>query len=151
MRISGVSNSLTRTAVELMLAEFMLGSDVSMKAWAKKVGVELRECRVRRETYHLKLMDAIAGDGADVAQGAFPLGDQEVEFRRLARREAYAHLNAGLRLEPPPERGRYKAVISSDIDHGRCGGRARPHDRRGAQAQPCDFAQHAAARDTERA
>jgi CRISPR-associated protein Cas1 len=31
-----------RPAVELMLAEFMLEPDVSMKAWSKKVGTELR-------------------------------------------------------------------------------------------------------------
>jgi len=57
-----------RPAVELMLAEFMLGSDVSMKAWAKKVGVELRECRVRREAYKLKLMDAIDASGNSLAR-----------------------------------------------------------------------------------
>src|SRR5580658_8445626 len=57
-----------RPAVELMLAEFMLESDVSMKAWAKKVGVQLREQRVRREAYHLKLMDAIDASGNSLAR-----------------------------------------------------------------------------------
>jgi CRISPR-associated protein Cas1 len=57
-----------RPAVELMLAEFMLGSDVSMKAWAKTVGVELRERRVRREAYTLKLLDAIDASGNSLAR-----------------------------------------------------------------------------------
>lgn len=48
-----------RPAVELMLAEFMLQPDVTMKAWAKKVATELRERRVRHRDYTLKLMDAI--------------------------------------------------------------------------------------------
>lgn len=48
-----------RPAVDLMMAEFMVGQDVSMKAWCKKVGTELRERRVEHERFSLKLMDAI--------------------------------------------------------------------------------------------
>jgi CRISP-associated protein Cas1 len=35
-----------RPAVDLMMADFMVGEDISMKAWCKKVGTELREQRV---------------------------------------------------------------------------------------------------------
>ena len=48
-----------RPAVELMLAEFLIEPDVSMKAWAKKVGAGLRDQRVTHGAYTLKLMDAI--------------------------------------------------------------------------------------------
>ena len=47
-----------RPLVDMMLAEFMAEPDMSMKAWAKKVGTELRERRVAHERYSLKLMDA---------------------------------------------------------------------------------------------
>ncbi len=57
-----------RPAVELMLAEFMLEPDVSMKAWAKKVGTELRERRVQHESYTLKLMDAIEASANSLAR-----------------------------------------------------------------------------------
>jgi CRISPR-associated protein Cas1 len=57
-----------RPAVELMLAEFMLEPDVSMKAWAKKVGTELRERRVKHEAYTLKLMDAIEASANSLAR-----------------------------------------------------------------------------------
>jgi CRISPR-associated protein Cas1 len=48
-----------RPVVDMMLADFMKEEDASMKAWAKKVGNELREHRVQHERYSLKLMDAI--------------------------------------------------------------------------------------------
>jgi CRISPR-associated protein Cas1 len=57
-----------RPAVELMLAEFMLEPDVSMKAWAKKVGTELRERRVQHQAYTLKLMDAIEASANSLAR-----------------------------------------------------------------------------------
>ena len=57
-----------RPAVELMLAEFMLEPDVSMKAWAKKVGTELRERRVVHRDYTLKLMDAIDASANSLAR-----------------------------------------------------------------------------------
>ena len=57
-----------RPAVELMLAEFMLEPEVSMKSWAKKVGTELREQRVRHEAYTLKLMDAIDASANSMAR-----------------------------------------------------------------------------------
>jgi CRISPR-associated protein Cas1 len=57
-----------RPAVELMLAEFMLEPDVSMKAWAKKVGTALRDRRVKHGTYTLKLMDAIDASANSLAR-----------------------------------------------------------------------------------
>ncbi|MBI4326730.1 MAG: CRISPR-associated endonuclease Cas1, partial [Chloroflexi bacterium] len=57
-----------RPAVELMLAEFMLEPDVSMKAWAKKVGTDLRERRVKHGAYTLKLMDAIDASANSLAR-----------------------------------------------------------------------------------
>jgi CRISPR-associated protein Cas1 len=57
-----------RPAVELMLAEFLLEPDVSMKAWMKKVGMELREYRVEFRKYTLKLMDAIDASANSLAR-----------------------------------------------------------------------------------
>jgi CRISPR-associated protein Cas1 len=57
-----------RPAVDLMLAEFMVEPEISMKAWAKKVGTELRDRRVRRGTYTLKLMDAIDASANSLAR-----------------------------------------------------------------------------------
>lgn len=48
-----------RPAVDLMLAKFMVGQDISMRVWCKRVGSDLREYRVRHEKFSLKLMDAI--------------------------------------------------------------------------------------------
>jgi CRISPR-associated protein Cas1 len=57
-----------RPAVDLMMAEFMVGEDVSMKAWCKKVGTELREQRVMHERFSLKLMDAIDASANSLAR-----------------------------------------------------------------------------------
>ncbi|HEX3719318.1 MAG TPA: type II CRISPR-associated endonuclease Cas1 [Verrucomicrobiae bacterium] len=57
-----------RPAVELMLAEFMLQPEVSMKAWAKTVGIQLRDRRVRHGSYTLKLMDAIDASANSLAR-----------------------------------------------------------------------------------
>jgi len=57
-----------RPAVELMLAQFMLEPEISMKAWAKKVGAELRDHRVRHAAYTLKLMDAIDASANSLAR-----------------------------------------------------------------------------------
>jgi CRISPR-associated protein Cas1 len=57
-----------RPVVELMLAVFMLEPEVAMKAWAKKVGTELRESRVKRGDYTLKLMDAIDASANSLAR-----------------------------------------------------------------------------------
>ncbi|MGP8200605.1 MAG: hypothetical protein ACLQU4_14010 [Limisphaerales bacterium] len=57
-----------RPAVELMLAEFLLTPEISMKAWAKKVGTELRERRVKHGNYTLKLMDAIDASANSLAR-----------------------------------------------------------------------------------
>jgi len=57
-----------RPAVDLMMAEFMVGADISMKAWCKKVGTELREQRVSHDRYSLKLMDAIDSSSASLAR-----------------------------------------------------------------------------------
>jgi CRISPR-associated protein Cas1 len=57
-----------RPAVELMLAEFMLEPEISMKAWAKKIGIELRDRRVVHREYKLKLMDAIDASANSLAR-----------------------------------------------------------------------------------
>ncbi len=57
-----------RPTIELLLAEFMFEPDVSMKAWARKVGTELRDRRVSRGDYTLKLMDAIDASANSLAR-----------------------------------------------------------------------------------
>jgi CRISP-associated protein Cas1 len=57
-----------RPTVDLMLAEFMVGDDISMKAWCKKVGSELREKRVEHRRYSVKLMDAIDISASSLAR-----------------------------------------------------------------------------------
>lgn len=57
-----------RPIVDLMLAEFMVGAEITMKAWCKKVGTELREFRVEREQFSLKLMDAIDASASSLAR-----------------------------------------------------------------------------------
>lgn len=57
-----------RPMVDMMLAEFMTELDVSMNAWAKKVGLELRERRMAHERYSLKLMDAIDASASSLAR-----------------------------------------------------------------------------------
>jgi len=57
-----------RPAVELMLAEFMTEPDASMKAWAKKIGTELRDQRVNRGNFTIKLMDAIDASANSLAR-----------------------------------------------------------------------------------
>lgn len=57
-----------RPAVELMLAEFLLTEEITMKAWAKKLGSELRDRRVNRGQYTLKLMDAIDAAASSLAR-----------------------------------------------------------------------------------
>lgn len=57
-----------RPAVELMLAEFLLGADVSMKAWARQVGTGLRGRRVQFRQHTLKLMDAIDASANSLAR-----------------------------------------------------------------------------------
>jgi len=48
-----------RPMVDLMLADFHKSGGGGMKEWAKKVGSELRETRLRHSRYSVKLMDAI--------------------------------------------------------------------------------------------
>ena len=57
-----------RPAVDLMLAEFMVLPDITMKAWSKKVGTELREMRVMHHRFTLKLMDAIDASASSLAR-----------------------------------------------------------------------------------
>lgn len=57
-----------RPAVDLMMAEFMVGEDASMKAWCKKAGTELRERRVEHDRFSLKLMDAIDASASSLAR-----------------------------------------------------------------------------------
>lgn len=48
-----------RPVVELLLAEFLEGPDTDMKAWARKVGTELRQRRLKFGRYWLRLVDAL--------------------------------------------------------------------------------------------
>ena len=57
-----------RPLVDLMLAEFMVGEDISFRAWARKVGNELHAPRVHHQRYSLKLMDAIDTSAASMAR-----------------------------------------------------------------------------------
>ena len=57
-----------RPMVDMMLAEFMRTEDVTLKAWAKKVGTELRETRMAHDRYSLKLMDAIDVSASSMAR-----------------------------------------------------------------------------------
>ncbi len=57
-----------RPSVDLMIAEFLLEPDVSLKAWCKKVGTQLRETRVRYRDHSLKLMDAIDASACSLAR-----------------------------------------------------------------------------------
>ena len=57
-----------RPIVDLMLAEFMSGSDTSFRAWARKVGEELRTRRIHHDRYSLKLMDAIDATASSMAR-----------------------------------------------------------------------------------
>lgn len=57
-----------RPTVDLMLAEFMVSPDVTMRAWCKHVGTQLRETRVRHGQYSLKLMDAIDASANSLAR-----------------------------------------------------------------------------------
>lgn len=66
-----------RPAVDLMLAEFMTGADISMKAWSKKVGTELRERRVKHARYSFKLMDAIDTCASSLARSYSLLSEKE--------------------------------------------------------------------------
>jgi CRISPR-associated protein Cas1 len=66
-----------RPAVELLLAEFMVEPEISMKGWAKKVGSELRDRRVRHGAYTLKLMDAIDASANSLARAYSALSAKE--------------------------------------------------------------------------
>jgi CRISPR-associated protein Cas1 len=57
-----------RPVVELMLAEFMTEPDVDMKAWAKKIGTDLRDRRVQHNSAMIKLMDAIDASANSLAR-----------------------------------------------------------------------------------
>lgn len=57
-----------RPAVDLMMAEFMVGEDITFRAWCKKVGNDLRERRVQHERFSLKLMDAIDASANSLAR-----------------------------------------------------------------------------------
>src|SRR5882762_4053657 len=66
-----------RPAVELMLSEFMLEPEISMKPWARKVGTEVRDRRVKHGTYKLKLMDAIDASANSLARAYAALSANE--------------------------------------------------------------------------
>lgn len=65
-----------RPIVDLMLAEFMVGEDISMKVWSKKVGTDLRERRMQHERYSLKLMDAIDSSASSLARSYSSKSDE---------------------------------------------------------------------------
>lgn len=73
-----------RPAVDLMLADFMVGDDISMKAWCKKVGTELREKRVEHQRYSVKLMDAIDISASSLARCYNALSHEPLWFPQLA-------------------------------------------------------------------
>jgi len=57
-----------RPLVDMMLAEFLREPDISMRAWSKRVGTQLREMRVQHKRYSLKLMDAIDASASSMAR-----------------------------------------------------------------------------------
>jgi CRISPR-associated protein Cas1 len=57
-----------RPIVDCLLAEFMREEDVSMKAWCKKIGNELRERRVQHERFSLKLLDAVDASASSLTR-----------------------------------------------------------------------------------
>lgn len=57
-----------RPIVDCLLAEFMTEPDIAMKAWARKVGNELRDHRVHHARYSIKLMDAIDACASSMAR-----------------------------------------------------------------------------------
>ncbi len=62
--------------VDCLLAEFLLEPEVSMRAWVRKVGTELRERRVQHERYSLKLMDAVEACASSLTRS---YGEMSVE------------------------------------------------------------------------
>ena len=73
-----------RPAVDLMMAEFMVGEDVSMKAWCKKIGTQLREQRVMHERFSLKIMDAIDASANSLARSYSEKSDKLFWLPELA-------------------------------------------------------------------
>jgi len=73
-----------RPAVDLMMAEFMVGEDVSMKAWCKKIGTQLREQRVMHERFSLKIMDAIDASANSLARSYSEKSDKPFWVPELA-------------------------------------------------------------------
>lgn len=57
-----------RPVVDMMLAEFLTEEDVSLRAWARRVGTLLRDRRVAHERYSLKLMDAVDACASSLAR-----------------------------------------------------------------------------------
>ncbi len=58
-----------RPMVDRMLAEFLRESDdLSLRAWAKKVGTTLKDFRVTKDNYTLKLLDALDAAAASLAR-----------------------------------------------------------------------------------
>ena len=78
-----------RPAVDLMLAEFMVGADISFKAWARKIGNELKDRRVHHERYSLKIMDAIDASASSMAQAVMPKTQPNRSGSRLSSKTAF--------------------------------------------------------------
>ena len=58
-----------RPMVDHLLADFLKCGGGDMKAWAKKLGTELRETRLQHSRYSVKLMDAIDISVSSLARG----------------------------------------------------------------------------------
>ncbi len=56
-----------RPFVDNMLAAFMKKPEISLEAWARHVGAELRDQRVHHDRYSLKLLDAIDKSASSLA------------------------------------------------------------------------------------
>jgi CRISPR-associated protein Cas1 len=80
-----------RPAVELMLAEFILEPEISMKGWARKIGTGLRDRRVKRGAYTLKLMDAIDASANSLARAYAALKASEFWAPELPEDGAAQH------------------------------------------------------------
>lgn len=58
-----------RPFVDCMLAEFMQQApEITEEAWCRKIGLDLRERRIEREPYSLKLLDAIDRSASTLTQ-----------------------------------------------------------------------------------
>jgi len=57
-----------RPVVDMILAEFLAGEEISEQAWCRRIGTDLRDRRVRHSRYSLKLMDAVDKSASSLAR-----------------------------------------------------------------------------------